>query len=210
MIKYSVLQVNNFFENCSIIYDSNSLDAAILDPGGSPSKIKKIIDEKKLNVKFILLTHGHLDHIGAAKELADELNVEILGPHIEDKFLFDLILEQHVQLNLPRVEKFYPNKYLNDNDELLIGSEKIKVLHCPGHTPGHVVFSIPSDKICFVGDVIFENSIGRTDFPRGNFGHLISSIKNKIFTLDPETLLIPGHGGFTSVENEIQNNPYVN
>ncbi|WVD72510.1 MBL fold metallo-hydrolase [Orbus wheelerorum] len=209
MMQYQIIPVTEFQENCSIIWCESTNEAAIVDPGGEAELLKKAVEKLALKVTKILLTHGHLDHVGAAKELADFYQVNIYGPQQEDKFLLDILPQQCVQFGFPFTAAFEPDTWLKDEEIVKVGDIVFDVIHCPGHTPGHVVFINKADKIAFVGDVLFNNSIGRTDFPRGNHLDLITSIKNKLFPLGDDIRFVPGHGPMSTFGYERMNNPYL-
>lgn len=208
-MQFQIIPVTPFHENCSIIWCEITKDAAIIDPGGEPELLKKVVEKLGVNIKKILLTHGHLDHVGAAKELANFYQVQILGPQQEDQFLLDNLPQQCVQFGFPFSEAFRPDQWLTEQDNIPIGKVSLDVIHCPGHTPGHIVFINNTQKIAFVGDVLFNNSVGRTDFPRGNHSDLMHSIKNKLLPLGDDIQFIPGHGPMSTFGYERINNPYL-
>lgn len=208
-MQYQIIPVTAFQENCSIVWCETSKTAAIIDPGGEPELLKKAIEKLGVTVSKILLTHGHLDHVGAAKVLADFYQVKIYGAEQQDQFLFDNLPHQCVQFGFPFTEAFLPDVWLQEGDTITVGDIHFDVLHCPGHTPGHLVFINKTDKIAFVGDVLFKNSIGRTDFPRGNYADLMASINNKLFTLGDDITFIPGHGPISTFGAEKRSNPYL-
>ena len=210
MLNFTSIPVTCFSENCTFIYSSETRRAAICDPGGDFDVIRNKITELKLKPEQILLTHGHLDHIGAVRELIDLYQIPVYGPHEDDLFLINAIEKQPHMLRLPPAGEFKPEKFAKDRETINVAGEDFLVLHCPGHTPGHVVYYATESKFCLTGDVIFQSSIGRTDFPRGNYDDLISSIRNKIFSLPDDTILIPGHGPYTMVSEEKKYNPYLN
>ncbi|MCX8649894.1 MBL fold metallo-hydrolase [Gilliamella sp. B2776] len=209
MFQYQIIPVTDFQENCSIIWCNESNEAAFIDPGGEPELLKKAVEKLGVNIKQILLTHGHLDHVGAATELAKHYDVKIFGPSQEDEFLFTALPQQSMQLGFPYTESFLPDRWLKEGDQIQVGNITLDVLFCPGHTPGHIVLINKQDKLAFVGDVLFKNSIGRTDFPRGNHSDLISSIKNKLLPLGEDFIFVPGHGPMSTFGNEQYNNPYL-
>ncbi|KES19108.1 Zn-dependent hydrolase [Gilliamella apicola SCGC AB-598-B02] len=178
-------------------------------PVASQNYSKKAVEKLGVNIKKILLTHGHLDHVGVAAELAKHYDVKIIGPSQEDEFLFTALPQQSMQFGFPYTESFLPDRWLKENDKIQIGNISLDVLFCPGHTPGHIVFINVKDKIAFVGDVLFKNSIGRTDFPRGNHADLISSITHKLFPLGDDFIFVPGHGPMSSFGNERMTNPFL-
>ncbi|WP_392561528.1 MBL fold metallo-hydrolase [Orbus sturtevantii] len=208
-MQYQIIPVTEFQQNCSIIWCKSTKDAAIIDPGGEAELLKKAVEKLALKVTKILLTHGHLDHVGATKELANFYQVKIYGPQQEDKFLLDNLPHQCVQFGFPFSEAFEPDVWLNDGETVQVGDVIFDVIYSPGHTPGHIVFVNKIDKIAFVGDVLFKNSIGRTDFPRGNHRDLITSIKTKLFPLGDDIRFVPGHGPMSTFGYERMNNPYL-
>lgn len=209
MFQYQIIPVTDFQENCSIVWCDETNEAAFIDPGGEPELLKKAVEKLGVNIKQILLTHGHLDHVGVAAELAKHYDVKIIGPSQEDEFLFTALPQQSIQFGFPYTESFLPDRWLKENDKIQIGNISLDVLFCPGHTPGHIVFINLKDKIAFVGDVLFKNSIGRTDFPRGNHADLISSITHKLFPLGDDFIFVPGHGPMSSFGNERMTNPFL-
>lgn len=208
-MQFQIIPVTAFQENCSIIWCEKTMAGAIVDPGGEFELLVKAVEKLNVNITKILLTHGHLDHVGAAKALANHYHVKIYGPQQEDKFLLDNLPQQSVQFGFPFCEAFEPDIWLQEGDIVQIGDEQLSVLHCPGHTPGHIVFIHHQQKVALVGDVLFNNSIGRTDFPRGNYTDLISSIKNKLFVLGDDITFIPGHGPTSTFGQERINNPFL-
>ena len=208
-MQFQIIPVTAFQENCSIIWCEKTMAGAIVDPGGEFELLVKAVEKLNVNITKILLTHGHLDHVGAAKTLANHYQVKIYGPQQEDKFLLDNLPQQSVQFGFPFCEAFEPDIWLQEGDIVQIGDEQLSVLHCPGHTPGHIVFIHHQQRVALVGDVLFNNSIGRTDFPRGNYTDLISSIKNKLFVLGDDITFIPGHGPTSTFGQERINNPFL-
>lgn len=208
-MQFQIIPVTAFQENCSIIWCEKTMEGAIVDPGGEFELLVKAVEKLNVNITKILLTHGHLDHVGAAKALANHYHVKIYGPQQEDKFLLDNLPQQSVQFGFPFCEAFEPDIWLQEGDIVQIGDEQLSVLHCPGHTPGHIVFIHHQQRVALVGDVLFNNSIGRTDFPRGNYTDLISSIKNKLFVLGDDITFIPGHGPTSTFGQERINNPFL-
>lgn len=208
-MQFQIIPVTAFQENCSIIWCEKTMAGTIVDPGGEFELLVKAVEKLNVNITKILLTHGHLDHVGAAKALANHYHVKIYGPQQEDKFLLDNLPQQSVQFGFPFCEAFEPDIWLQEGDIVQIGDEQLSVLHCPGHTPGHIVFIHHQQRVALVGDVLFNNSIGRTDFPRGNYTDLISSIKNKLFVLGDDITFIPGHGPTSTFGQERINNPFL-
>lgn len=182
---------------------------AFVDPGGDVSILLAGARKFGVTIEKILLTHGHLDHAGGAAGVQRALNVPIHGPHRDDDWLLEAIPEQARLYGLPGLESCVPDLWLQDGDCVSIGTQILDVLHCPGHTPGHVVFIHRAAQIAFVGDVLFQGSIGRTDFPRGNHGDLIHAIRDKLFPLGDDIRFVPGHGPMSSFGAERRSNPYV-
>lgn len=208
-MKYEHILVTNFAQRCSLIWCEQTRSAAWIDPGGDVKKLIAHAEKKELEFKKVILTHGHADHIAGAKPLAEHYGIPIVGPHHDDKFLFDALPVQCQMFGLPQTPAFLPTKWLRDHDTLIIGQEKLSVLHCPGHTPGHVVLVSHKENVAFCGDVLFKQSIGRTDFPLSNHADLIHSIKTKLFTLPDNTIVVPGHGELTTIGDEKAHNPFL-
>ena len=209
-LKISIIPVTPFEQNCSILICDQTKKAAVVDPGGDLNKIYAEIDRLGLSVQFVLVTHGHVDHCSAAKELALTLNVSIIGPHIDDQFWIDQLGDQAKRFRFEHVgQSFVPSKWLKDGDQVTIGEVCLDVVHCPGHTPGHVVFVDKVARLAIVGDVLFAGSIGRTDFPRGNNRDLIDSINHKLIPLGDDITFVPGHGPLSTFGHEKNTNPYL-
>lgn len=209
MINIITVPVTGFAQNCRFIVCEQTKKAAVVDPGGDINKLKQVIEQYQLCLVAVYLTHGHLDHVGAAKQLCDEFNIDMIGPHQDDKFWFDALPMQAQMFGFVGVEPFYPDKWLADGDTISVGDLHFEVRHCPGHTPGHVVFYQAEHKQLIVGDVIFKGSVGRTDFPKGDSEQLLASIKSKILQLDDDIAILPGHGPNTTVGAERRTNPFI-
>lgn len=207
-MKFAILPVTPFQQNCSFLVCEESNKLAIVDPGGDLDHILEAITEIGAEPEKILVTHAHIDHVGAVADLAAKLELPIEGPHKEDQFWIDFLPERSRQYGFP-AKVFMPDRWLDDGDQVTVGQTVLEVVHCPGHTPGHVVFYQPEASLAVVGDVLFAGSIGRTDFPRGNHGHLISSIRDKLFPLGENIAFIPGHGPMSTFGKEKATNPYV-
>ena len=208
-MKYAILPVTAFEQNCSFILCEDSGKLAIVDPGGDIARIEQAIAELGGTPEKILVTHAHIDHAGAVAELAERLGVPIEGPQREDQFWIDMLPHQSQMFGFPPSRAFTPDRWLEDGDTVTVGNIALDGIHCPGHTPGHVVFHQPQAQMAWVGDVIFAGSIGRTDFPRGNHAELISSIRDKLFPLGDEVAFIPGHGPMSNFGEEKRTNPFV-
>jgi hydroxyacylglutathione hydrolase len=206
---YKIIPVTPFLQNCTLLMCEQTGKAAFVDPGGDIEILLEHVEKLDAKLESILLTHGHLDHVGAVAELASMLQLPIIGPQIEDKFWIQALPEQCRNFGFPDVETFTPDRWLEDADSVLVGNETLDVIHCPGHTPGHVVFFSKSQGLAMVGDVLFKGSIGRTDFPKGNYENLIYSIKYKLWPLGEHIAFIPGHGPMSTFGDEMRTNPYV-
>ena len=209
MIECRIVPVTPFEQNCSIVWCEKTRRAAIVDPGGDADRILAAIEQFGVVAERILLTHGHIDHVGAAAVLSKQLNVPIDGPQQADRFWLESLPQQSKMFGLSNVATFEPDRWLEDGDQIEVGEVTFEVLHTPGHTPGHIVFFQCEQRLALVGDVLFAGSIGRTDFPQGNYSALIDSIRNKLFPLGDDVTFIPGHGPTSSFGQERMHNPYV-
>lgn len=209
MLQYKTIPVTAFQQNCSLVWCDQTQEAAVIDPGGDLEAIDWEIDRLGLQLKAIWVTHAHIDHAGGVADLADKYQLDIIGPHEGDQFWIDGLAQQGAMFGFPPSRSFVPTRWLHDGDTVQIGKETLQVRHCPGHTPGHVVFHAPQIERCFVGDVLFAGSIGRTDFPQGNHQQLIDSIVQRLWPMGDATVFIPGHGPESSFGRERKTNPYV-
>ncbi|USD66395.1 MBL fold metallo-hydrolase [Vibrio sp. SCSIO 43136] len=208
-LKYQIVPVTSFSQNCSILWCDETMKGAVIDPGGDVKQLVAVIKELGVEVEKILLTHGHLDHVGGTEDLMREVGCPIIGPHKEDNFWLQGLEGQSQMFGFPRTEAFEPDQWLDEGDVVTVGNQTLSVLHTPGHTPGHVVFFSESAQRAFVGDVLFAGAIGRTDFPKGDFNTLIDSIKTKLWPLGKEVTFIPGHGPESTFGHERATNPFV-
>jgi glyoxylase-like metal-dependent hydrolase (beta-lactamase superfamily II) len=209
MLRYHTIAVTAFEQNCSLVWCDQTKQAAVIDPGGDLDKILAEAQRLGLDLKAIWITHAHIDHAGGASELSKRLQLPIIGPHEGDQFWIDALPQQSARFGLPPTVAFTPARWLHDGDTVSIGREALNVRHCPGHTPGHVVFHAPQINRCFVGDVLFAGSIGRTDFPQGNHQQLIDSIVQRLWPMGEQTVFIAGHGPESTFGEERRNNPFV-
>lgn len=196
-------------QNCQVIWDENTLDAVVVDPGGEAEKLISAIESRGLTLTKILLTHGHSDHIGASATLAKHFSVPIYGPQKEDAFWIENLAEQNAMFYIGDCPDFTPDYWLDEGDKVTCGGIIFDVLHCPGHTPGHIIFVNHDDKLISMGDVLFKGGVGRSDFPRGNHQELIASIKNKVLPLGDDYQFIPGHGPMSNLGFERKTNPFL-
>ncbi len=208
-IKVSIVPVTPYQQNCSIIKCQQTGNAAIVDPGGDIDRILDAVKQMDATVEKIILTHGHMDHCAASDVLRQQLSVPIEGPQLADDFWIAKLPEWCDMAGFPRAEAFEPDRWLEDGDTVTVGEQTLKVFHCPGHTPGHVVFLYEPQKVAWVGDVLFQGSIGRTDFPMGDHQALVASIREKLFPLGDDITFIPGHGPTSTFGQERLTNPFV-
>lgn len=208
-IAVTIVPVTPYQQNCSVMKCTQTGKLAIVDPGGDVERIMAVVQQMGGDVEKILLTHGHLDHCSASDVLRQKLGVPIEGPEEGDRFWIEKLPEWCQMAGFPPAEVFEPDRWLNDGDTVTVGDAVLKVIHCPGHTPGHVVFLHEPNQIAWVGDVIFAGSIGRSDFPQGNHDQLVSSIRNKLFPLGDDIQFIPGHGPNSTFGRERATNPFV-
>ena len=207
--RHRTIPVTPFQQNCSLVWDDATHQAAVIDPGGDIEVLLAAVKELGLTLEQIWLTHAHIDHAGATGTLARTLGLPIEGPHEADQFWIDALPHQSRMFGFPDAEPFTPTRWLHDGDTVRIGGCELQVRHCPGHTPGHVVFFEPGTKHAFVGDVLFAGSIGRTDFPQGDFDTLVRSITTRLWPLGDEVRFTPGHGPQSTFGHERRSNPFV-
>ena len=208
-IQCSIVPVTPYQQNCSIIKCMATGKAAIVDPGGDVERILAALEKMEATAEKVILTHAHLDHCAASDILRQQLEIPIEGPHREDDFWLEKLPEWCQMSGFPHTEPFLPDRWLEQGDTVTVGEQTLQVIHCPGHTPGHVVFLYEPQKVAWVGDVLFQGSIGRTDFPKGNHDELIASIRDKPFPLGDDITFIPGHGPTSTFGQERRTNPFV-
>ncbi len=209
MLHRLTIPVTAFDQNASLIWCDETQEAALVDPGGDIPKLMGEIERRGLTLKSILLTHAHIDHAGATGTIARTQGVPIIGPHRGDDYWIEALPQQSQMFGFPQAEPFTPDRWLEHGDTVQVGNVTLEVLHCPGHTPGHVVFYDAGNRHAYVGDVLFAGSVGRTDFPGGNHAHLMDAIKNRLFALGDEVTFTPGHGPESHLGEERLYNPFL-
>jgi hydroxyacylglutathione hydrolase len=208
-LKVAIIPVTAFEQNCSLIWDDRTRIGAVVDPGGDLDRIERGIKEAGITIEKILLTHGHIDHAGGADELRAKLGVKIEGPHLADKMLLDNIEKQGMMYGIDGVRNVKPDAWFEDGDIVMVAGHTFEILHCPGHSPGSVVFFNRAQRFALVGDVLFRGSIGRTDFPYGDHDALITAIKTKLLPLGDDVAFICGHGPTGQFGPERKSNPFL-
>ena len=208
-MKVTIIPVTPFQQNCSLLVCEQTNKAAVVDPGGDLELILDAVKEQGVELEKILLTHGHLDHCGGTAQLSKQLHLPIEGPHIDDRFLIDDLPQQGLRFGLPQLQAFSPARWLAGGDSVRFGNVELQVRHCPGHTPGHVIFFNPEYRLALVGDVLFAGSIGRTDLARGDHATLLRSIREQLWPLGADVTFIPGHGPTSTFGEERESNPFV-
>lgn len=208
-MKLRIVPVTPFQQNCSVLVCERSLRAAVVDPGGDLDRIDSVLHEQGATLEKVFLTHGHIDHCGQAGTFARRHDVPIEGPHAEDRFWIEQLAQQGRMFGMPGAAGFEPDRWLVDGDTVRFGEQSLEVRHTPGHTPGHVIFFHAPGRLALVGDVLFQGSIGRTDFPRGDHATLIASITGKLWPLGDDVAFVPGHGPMSTFGDERASNPFV-
>jgi glyoxylase-like metal-dependent hydrolase (beta-lactamase superfamily II) len=207
-LRAAIIPVTPLQQNCSLIWCTATMRGAFVDPGGDLPRLKAAAEQAGVTIEKILLTHGHIDHCGSAGIFAEELGVPIEGPHEDDLFWIDKLGVDGPRYGIAGVP-FTPNRWLADGDTVTVGELEFAVRHCPGHTPGHVVFHHEPSKLALVGDVLFRGSIGRTDFERGNHQDLLDAIVTRLWPMGDDTAFVPGHGPMSTFGHERATNPFV-
>ena len=209
VLQFQIIPVTHYQQNCTLLWCDSTGEAAVVDPGGDVARILAEVEKRGLKLKQILLTHGHLDHVGGTAELVRRLGLPVIGPQREDMFWLGMLAQQATMMGFAPVGDFVPDRFLAEGDRVMVGECELEVYHCPGHTPGHVVFYHRDSGLAQVGDVLFKGSVGRSDFPRGNHQQLVDSIRGKLFPLGDEVRFIPGHGPMSTFGQERLTNPFV-
>jgi glyoxylase-like metal-dependent hydrolase (beta-lactamase superfamily II) len=207
-MRAAIIPVTPLQQNCSLIWCTKTMRGALVDPGGDLDKLKEAVAKAGVTLEKLLVTHGHLDHCGQAGMLADELGLPIEGPHEDDRFWIAQLDDDGKRWGM-HAKTFEPTRWLKHGDTVTVGELTLDVIHCPGHTPGHVVFYHAPSRFAIVGDVLFQGSIGRTDFPRGNHQDLIDSITQRLWPLGEDVMFIPGHGPTSTFGRERKTNAFV-
>ncbi|OSZ69721.1 hypothetical protein CAP40_02405 [Sphingomonas sp. IBVSS2] len=207
-MRAAVIPVTPLQQNCTLLWCTETMRGAFVDPGGDLEKLRAAAKQQAVTIEKILVTHGHIDHCGAAGEFAKELGVPLEGPHEADRFWIARLDEDGRTYGI-RGTVFEPDRWLANGDQVTVGKLTLDVYHCPGHTPGHVVFHHPESQFACVGDVLFQGSIGRTDFPMGNHQDLIDAITGRLWPLGDATVFVPGHGPLSNFGHERKTNPFV-
>jgi len=207
-LRAAIIPVTPFEQNCSLIWCSATMKGALIDPGGDLPRLKAAVEKAGVTLEKILITHGHADHCGQAGLLATELGLPIEGPHEADRFWIARLEDDGPRFGM-QAKVFEPDRWLVHGDTVQVGEVELEVLHCPGHTPGHVVFFHRPTEFAFVGDVLFAGSIGRTDFPMGNHQDLIDAITRRLWPLGNDVTFVPGHGPTSTFGQERRGNPFV-
>ncbi|MGP1677188.1 MAG: MBL fold metallo-hydrolase [Burkholderiales bacterium] len=208
-MKVTIIPVTPFQQNCSLLVCEQTNKAAVVDPGGDLELILDAVKQQGVELEKILLTHGHIDHCGGTAQLSQDLGLPVEGPHIDDRFLIDDLPQQGPRFGFAQLRSFTPARWLSGGDSVRFGSVELQVRHCPGHTPGHIIFFSPEYRLALVGDVLFAGSIGRTDLPRGDHATLIRSIREQLWPLGRDVTFIPGHGPTSTFGEERESNPFV-
>jgi glyoxylase-like metal-dependent hydrolase (beta-lactamase superfamily II) len=207
-MRVAIIPVTAFEQNCSLLWCTTTMRGALVDPGGDLDKLKAGLEKTGVTLEKILVTHGHMDHCGQAGVLAKEMGVPIEGPHEGDRFWIESLDDPTRRYGLPG-ESFEPDRWLVGGDQVTVGDLTLDVIHCPGHTPGHVVFHHAPSQVAIVGDVLFAGSIGRTDFPKGDHQQLLDSITQRLWPLGDDNAFVPGHGPTSTFGHERRTNPFV-
>lgn len=216
VLQYQIIPVTHYQQNCTLLWCDETREAAVVDPGGNIERILSALVEHNLTLVKILLTHGHLDHVGGTAALVqatqltpDSPLIPIEGPHKDDMFWINMLPQQAQMMGFSTPQNFQPDVFFEDGDQVGFGNVRLHICHCPGHTPGHIIFFHPETRLALVGDVLFKGSIGRTDFPRGNYDDLVHAIRTRLWPLGDDVKFIPGHGPMSTFGDERLHNAFV-
>lgn len=209
-LRVAIIPVSPFQQNCSLVFDEETKRGVVVDPGHDVDRIIAAIEKLGLKIEMILLTHGHIDHAAGADELREKIKVQVVGPHRDDQFLMDNLAARGLDFGMRGCRNVTPDRYLGDGDVVEAAGFTFEVLHAPGHSPGSVVFFNRTNKFALMGDVLFKQSIGRTDLPGGSHETLLRSIREKILPLGDDVEFLPGHGEGSRIGEERINNPFLN
>ena len=208
MLQAMIVPVTPFRQNCTVLWDKDSKVGAVVDPGGDLDQVEQVIAEHGVTLVKVLVTHGHMDHAGGVAEIAERHGIPIEGPHIDDQFWIEQIPASGARYGIADARSFTPTRWLEGGDVVTVGRLSFDVRHCPGHTPGHVVFYNREANVALVGDVLFRGSVGRSDLPRGNHEQLIRSIREQLWPLGDDVTFVPGHGPTSTFGYERKTNAY--
>ncbi|MEM7776815.1 MAG: MBL fold metallo-hydrolase [Pseudomonadota bacterium] len=208
-LRAGIVPVTPLQQNCTLVWDEDSKDGVVVDPGGDVDAIMSAVTDSGIKITDILLTHGHFDHAAGADELRERLGVKVSGPHEADRFLLDELVQSGASYGIRGARNVTPDRWLDEGDALEFAGRSFDIYHCPGHSPGSLVYVSTADKFALVGDVIFQGSIGRTDFPYGDHDALISAIKTKLLPLGDDITFVCGHGPPSTLGEERRTNPFV-
>jgi len=207
--KAVIVPVTPFQQNCTLLWCEVTKRTVVIDPGGDLPEVERAIKRAGVSIDKIWLTHGHVDHVAGASDLKTNLKVSIEGPHKDDLFLLQHVAETGCSYGMWNASNVTPDRWLEEGDQVQIGELTFNVLHCPGHSPGSIVYFNPVQRLAIVGDVLFAGSIGRTDLPGGNYQQLIESIKDKLLPLGDDVAIISGHGPTSTIGHERATNPFL-
>ena len=209
-LQAGIIPVTPFQQNCTILFDDETKEGVVIDPGGDVPEILEVIKENGITLNEIWLTHGHIDHAGGADELREAVGIKVIGPHKADLPLLQNLETQAEKFGVKMtVRNLTPDRWLNEGDRVSFGDHVFEVFHCPGHAPGHVIYYNRDQGFAHLGDVLFNGSIGRTDLPGGDHETLLASIRDKVLPLGDDVSFICGHGPGSRIGDERRGNPFL-
>lgn len=209
-LQAGIIPVTPFQQNSTILFDDETKEGVVIDPGGDVPEILEVIKENGITLNEIWLTHGHIDHAGGADELREALGIKVIGPHKADLPLLQNLETQAEKFGVKMtVRNLTPDRWLNEGDRVSFGDHVFEVFHCPGHAPGHVIYYNRDQGFAHLGDVLFNGSIGRTDLPGGDHETLLASIRDKVLPLGDDVSFICGHGPGSRIGDERRGNPFL-